>query len=125
MTRRPTATRHSAAIPTLGALLAAGAELVGCHDPVCGDSRAQELSTHGHEAAAQIRSGHVAESVRAIGIATGLKIHPPLPAVVRPPPEVDGGIGAVDPTPPPPPLCQVRRPLHRWAMIRSLLAPAP
>lgn len=116
--RRPRPASHHTAIPAWGALLALGADLVGCHDPSCAESRAEELSTHGRLAVTLARRAQGAETARELAVATGLIAHPPATIILGPPHTVDPPIdlralqpGAAPPvtvTPPPPPI----EPIH-------------
>lgn len=137
--RRPRPAAQSTALPTLGAALAAVAAQ-GCEAPACGDTRADELRAHGPRAIDGARQGRTEELLREIALAVGLRAHrgtrpdgpeltpagavpvptpeprvtageaaPVSPTPVRPP-DVDGGIRAVDPTPPTPPPPRVRPP---------------
>lgn len=108
-------------IPTLAALLAAGAVAPGCADPVCGSSRADELEAHGAAGVQAARGGEASRAVREIGVALGVVSHgatrvPDIVAagaapVVQPtPPRVDpvpvtggGAVVPVSPMPPPTP----------------------
>jgi len=106
-------------IPTLAALLAAGAAAPGCADPVCGATRAHELEAHGAASVQAARGGEASRAVREIGVALGVVNHeatrvPDMVAagaapVVQPtPPRVDpvpvtGGGAVVPVTPMPPP----------------------
>lgn len=94
--RRPRSATSTTTIPTL----AIGSSLfaAGCAEPVCGSTRADELSAHAaamQRAADQSRPGDV---LREFATATGLRAHPSLPE----PETRTGGVPApVDPVPPP------------------------
>jgi hypothetical protein len=135
--RRPRPATQSTALPTLGAALAAAAAQ-GCEAPACGDTRADEVRAHGPRAVDEGRRGRGEAMLREVAIAVGLRAHrgtrpdgpeltpagaapvhtpeprvtageaaPVTPTPVRPV-DVDGGIRAVDPTPPAPPPPRVR-----------------
>lgn len=121
--RRPRPAAASSALPTLGALLGGAAALAGCHDPVCGSARVDELRTHATDADRALRQGELSTAGRDIAIALGVSPHgqsrndgpqvagaapvvqpPPPPQTIPPPEMVTGGVPApVDPTPPQPP----------------------
>lgn len=121
--RRPRPAAASSALPTLGALLGGAAALAGCHDPVCGTARVDELRTHATDANRALRQGELSTAGRDIAVALGISPHgqsrndgpqvagaapvvqpPPPPQTIPPPEVVTGGVPApVDPTPPPPP----------------------
>lgn len=93
--RRPRAALGHATIPSLGALLAASAELSGCVEPMCAGTRVGELQTHGHIASQSMRRAEGRSALHEIAVATGLSSHPAEPA---PPP-----LHEIHPTPPVPP----------------------
>lgn len=107
--RRPRSATSTTTIPTL----AIGSSLfaAGCAEPVCGSTRAEELSAHAaamERAANQSRPGDV---LREFATATGLRAHPPLPM----PETTTAGVPMpVDPVPPvrvdPPPAPSVPDP---------------
>ena len=80
--RAPRASGHVTLFPSLAAVIAGAA---GCHDPVCGETRADELEAHGAAAASTAREGHAREALREIGVALGVASHP----AVRAPDRVD------------------------------------
>lgn len=109
-------------IPTLAALLAAGAAAPGCADPVCGATRAHELEAHGAAGVQAARGGEASRAVREIGVALGVVNHeatrvPDMVAAgaapvvqLTPPPRVPDPVGVsggavppVTPQPVPPP----------------------
>ena len=128
MERRPRPASATTLLPTLGALLAAGAT-EGCESPSCGAERADELKQHGPSASRSIRNGQFESASREIAIALGLRPHTPTrvdvagampvtrvelpiatpgeaPAVQVTPPvpqAPEGGIHPVSPAPPAPP----------------------
>ncbi len=86
--RSPQAAVCEARFPSLAMVLAAGAALPACNAPVCGDTRADELTRHGAEAVAQARGGHVAQGLHEIGVALGLAKHARTTAPSVPTPEM-------------------------------------
>ena len=115
--RLPRPAVATTALPALAAVLAAG-----CHDPRCGDSRADELKAHTPEIQRGARAGDPADVLHGIAVAIGLVGHTsttvgdpvqtdgepmavtsvpvtPLPVVT----EVDGGMRAASPLPATPP----------------------
>jgi len=123
--RVPTASDYAGRFPALAAVLASGALLPACHDPVCGDTRADELEAHGRSGVRAAGRGDVPDALREIGVALGVVEHQstrvaapgeaptvtttPRPPVVTPAPQVipptdvDGGMREVTPMPPTPP----------------------
>ena len=119
--RRPRPAAASSALPTLGALLGGAAALSGCHEPVCGSARVDELRTHATDANRALRDGRLSTAGRDIAVALGITPHGQtlntepqvagaMPIVQPPPPPIPepemltGGVPApVDPPPPPPP----------------------
>lgn len=70
-------------MPTLAALLAAGTALPGCHDVVCGASRADELEAHGRVASQHASRGHVGDALHELGVAVGAVAHTPTRVAAR------------------------------------------
>lgn len=109
--RSPQAAVCEARFPSLAMVLAAGAALPACNAPVCGDTRADELTTHGAAGVAQARGGNVSQALHEIGVALGLAKHArttsPHIGTTVPPPEMPtaGAVAPVNVTPPtqPPP----------------------
>lgn len=128
MERRPRPATATTLLPTLGALLAAGAT-EGCDAPSCGPERVDELRAHGPDATRAARNGQFADATREIAVALGLSRHtatrvdvagaipvtrpePPIATageaaevtVTPPVPQApQGGIRPVTPEPPAPP----------------------
>lgn len=71
--RAPRASGHGTVFPSLAAVIAGAA---GCHDPVCGETRAAELEAHGAAALGTARGGHARAALREIGVALGVAAHP-------------------------------------------------
>lgn len=124
--RVPTASDYAGRFPALAAVLASGAVVPACHDPACGDTRADELEAHGRSGVRAAARGDAPDALREIGVALGVVEHQstramapgeaptvtvtPRPPVVTPPPpqvipptDVDGGMREVTPMPPAPP----------------------
>lgn len=78
--RAPRASGYVTVFPPLAAVIAG---VSGCHDPACGETRADELEAHGATAASAAREGHAREALREIGVALGVAAHPALRAPVR------------------------------------------
>lgn len=136
MNRRPRPAAATTLLPSLGALLAAGAT-EGCESPACGPARVDEVRSHGPQAVRSARNGSLPDALREVAIAVGLRPHaptrvevagavpvtrpePPIatagePAQVTPtppdpPPAPEGGLRPVRPNPPPPPVAPPTRP---------------
>lgn len=125
--RVPTASAYAARFPALATVLAGGAMIPACHDPVCGTTRADELEAHGRNLAPAARRGDVPDALHEIAVALGVAEHQgtrvqapgeapvvttqprptvvtqPVPQVEPPSGEVDGGLRPVTPQPPQPP----------------------
>lgn len=133
--RVPTASAYAARFPALATVLAGGAVIPACHDPVCGTTRADELEAHGHNVVPAARRGDVPDALHEVAVALGVAEHrstrvqapgeapvvttqprptvvdAPVPQVEPPlPVEVDGGLRPVTPQPPQPPSPQVQQP---------------
>lgn len=132
LVRVPTATAYEGRFPALQVLLASGIVLPACAAPVCGETRADEVETHGRASMHAASDGEASRALRELGIALGVVTHPaattvpdngmhtagvPVPVehtmpvvtsppVVTTPPatptDVDGAIRPVGPTPPTP-----------------------
>lgn len=94
MTRRsPSPAVVRTALPSLAALLSAGA-IAGCQSPQCQSSRSGELATHGSQGARDLTHGELSGGLRELGVALGLVTHPSMavagamPAVTHLPPPV-------------------------------------
>lgn len=86
--RSPQTAVCEARFPSLAMVLAASAALPACDAPVCGATRADELSTHGAEGIAQARGGHASQALHEIGVALGVAKHARTTAPSLPPPEM-------------------------------------
>ncbi len=98
--RAPQAAVCEGRFPSLAMVLAAGAALPACNAPVCGDTRADELSTHGAEGLAQARGGHVAQALHEIGVALGVAKHARTTPASPPDMPTAGAVTPVQVTPP-------------------------
>lgn len=99
--RRPRTAVTTTSLPTLAIALGGASALQGCHDPVCGSTRSDELNAHGARLDRELRDGRLAEAFRQFTVATGITRHSDLPTTdpdLRP----AGAMPVVDPIPPPP-----------------------
>lgn len=100
--RRPSPAQTTSSLPSLALALGGAAALQGCHDPVCGATRADELQAHGNSVDQAARDGRFGEAIRQFGVATGLTRHSA--ARVDDPTMVPAGAMPIaDPTPVPTP----------------------
>ncbi|MFO0602035.1 MAG: hypothetical protein U0324_02620 [Polyangiales bacterium] len=111
--RPPRAASADARFPSLALVLAGGAALPACADPVCGETRGDELEAHGAAGVQAARRGEGSEALREIGVALGVVTHPtvtrrdtmtpagaPPPVELTPPVRPNGGPAPVLPPPP-------------------------
>lgn len=111
--RPPRAATADARFPSLALVLAGGAALPACADPVCGETRGDELEAHGAAGVQAARRGEGSEALREIGVALGVVTHPtvtrrdtmtpagaPPPVELTPPARPNGGPAPVLPPPP-------------------------
>lgn len=96
--RRPRPASECSSLPTLGALLASPALLAGCHGPVCGGERVDELRAHAPDASRALRQGELSSAARDIAVALGLTAHT---SARREGLQVAGAAPVVQPPPPP------------------------
>lgn len=98
--RRPRSATTSTALPSL----AVGSSLLaaGCAEPVCGGTRAAELSAHARTMRNAAEQGRGGDALREFAVATGLRAHPIAP---EPSMHTAGEPMIVEPVPqvPPPP----------------------
>lgn len=100
--RQPQPAAHTQRFPTLAVVLASGAALPACADPVCGTTRADELEAHGRMGVQAARGGEGSQALREIGIALGVVAHGTTRGTPRVPDMVPAGaMPVVNPTPPP------------------------
>jgi hypothetical protein len=98
MLRVPSTSHNQTRFPSLSVVLAGAALAPGCHEPVCGTDRADELQAHGSEGVRALRNGEGSRAVKEIGVALGLRSH----TSTTPTMEVGGALPIVQPVPPPP-----------------------
>lgn len=122
--RTPRPSAYEARFPALAVVLASGVALPACHDPECGDARADELERHGENSLRNVTNGRVTDGLRELGVALGLVAHDRTTV-----PEVHsaGAAPAVQPTPPPvaPPANAPEDPVLAPSGSVSVTSPAP
>ena len=111
--RAPQSTGYQARFPALAVALASGALVPACESPQCGDSRVDELTAHAGAIAQAARRADIAQTLREIGVATGIVPHGSttighevmaagaMPVTRADPPEPQP-TPQLDPSPPPP-----------------------
>lgn len=100
--RRPSPAQTTTSLPSLALALGGAAALQGCHDPVCGATRADELQSHASGVDEAARNGRFGEAIRQFGVATGLTRHTER-GVSDPTLVPAGAMPIADPTPVPTP----------------------
>lgn len=95
--RTPRTAVGDARFPSLAVVLAGGALVPACADPVCGETRADELEAHGRSGVRAAGRGEASAALREVGVALGVVAHTsttvpqmhtagaPPPVVVTPP----------------------------------------
>ena len=101
--RVPHATLARTRFPSLVAVIAGRALVPACHAPECGDTRADELTTHGAASMRAARRGQASTALQEIGVALGVSSHASTATRIRSPGEAPMTTTAPRPEVPPPP----------------------